>query len=60
MWEKNPKRHFVDPSLGCAALNITPEKLMNDLNTFGLYLMHFMRERLENLCESIECKVISL
>ena len=33
---KNPKRHFVDPSLGCAALNITPEKLMNDLNTFGL------------------------
>ena len=28
---KNPKRHFVDPSLGCAALNITPEKLMNDL-----------------------------
>ena len=23
---KNPKRHFVDPSLGCAILNITPEK----------------------------------
>ena len=28
---KNPKRHFVDPSLGCAILNITPEKLINDL-----------------------------
>ena len=28
---KNPKRHLVDPSLGCAILNITPEKLLNDL-----------------------------
>ena len=34
---KNAKRHFTDPSLGCAALNITPEKLINDLETFGFY-----------------------
>ncbi len=40
---KSPKRHFTDPSLGCAALNITTEKLMNDLDTFGLYF--------EALCE---------
>ena len=29
------KREFVDPSIAAAALNITPEILMQDLNTFG-------------------------
>lgn len=29
-------RHFVDPSLACAALGIGPNDLMNDMNTFGL------------------------
>ena len=29
------KRHFVDPSLACALLNLTEEKLLNDLKTFG-------------------------
>lgn len=29
------KRHFSDPAMACALLNITPDKLMNDLNTFG-------------------------
>lgn len=32
---KSPKRHLTDPSLACAALNLTAEKLMKDLNTFG-------------------------
>jgi predicted AAA+ superfamily ATPase len=31
-----PTRHFVDPSLAAAALRATPEKLLADLNTFGL------------------------
>lgn len=31
-----PTLNFVDPSLACAALNITPSNLLNDLNTFGL------------------------
>lgn len=30
------KRHFVDPSLAVAALRITPERLLKDLNLFGL------------------------
>lgn len=34
---KTPKRHFVNPSIGAALLNITPEKFLKDLNTFGLY-----------------------
>ena len=33
---KSPKRHLVDPSLACASLGFTVEKLLNDFNTFGL------------------------
>ena len=29
---KEPKRHFVDPSLAVAALSATPERLLADLN----------------------------
>lgn len=29
------KRHFCDPSLACAILDLNEKKLMNDLNTFG-------------------------
>lgn len=30
------KRHFVDPSLAVAALRVTPDRLLKDLNLFGL------------------------
>lgn len=32
---KSVKRHFVDPSLSVAALGATPERLINDLKTYG-------------------------
>lgn len=32
---KSAKRHFTDPSLACACLDLTKDKLMNDLRTFG-------------------------
>ena len=32
---KSAKRHFIDPSLACAVLELSEEKLLNDLNTFG-------------------------
>ncbi len=38
------KRHFVDPSLAAAALNLTPQKLMDDFNTFG-FLFESLVER---------------
>lgn len=38
-----PKRHFCDPSLACALLKATPERLIGDLNTFGFMF--------ESLCE---------
>ena len=31
-----PTRHFVDTSIACRALNISPEDLKNDLESFGL------------------------
>ena len=33
---KSAKRHLVDPSLSCASLHLTVEKLMKDHETFGL------------------------
>ena len=33
---KTSKRHLVDPSLACASLGLTVDKLIKDLNTFGL------------------------
>ena len=33
---KSAKRHLVDPSLSCACLQLTTEKLLNDHATFGL------------------------
>ena len=32
---KSAKRHFIDPSLACAVLELSEEKILNDLNTFG-------------------------
>ncbi len=37
------KRHFTDPSLACALLNVTAESLLNDLETLGFLF--------ESLCE---------
>lgn len=38
------KRHFSDPAMACALLNITADKLLADLNTFG-FLFEAMVER---------------
>lgn len=40
---KAPKRHFTDVSLACASLDLTKDKLLNDLRTF--------RFMFEALCE---------
>lgn len=41
---KSPKRHLVDPSLACASLNLTVEKMINDIKTFG-FLFESLVER---------------
>jgi predicted AAA+ superfamily ATPase len=42
MLRKTPKRLFTDPSLAVAALGLSPERLSDDLKTFGFMF--------ENLC----------
>ncbi len=42
--KQSEKRHFADPSISCALLNLTVEKLINDLNTFG-FMFEAMVER---------------
>ena len=54
---KSAKRHFTDPSLGCAVLNITPEKLMNDLETFGFYFEALCERDLRIYAESLDAKL---
>ena len=41
---KSAKRHFTDPSLACACLDLTKDKLMNDLKTFG-FMIESLDER---------------
>ena len=36
-----PTRHFVDTSIACRSLGISPDDLMNDLETFGLFFEDF-------------------
>lgn len=42
--KQSVKRHFVDPALPCAILNLTKEKLINDLNLLG-FLFESLVER---------------
>lgn len=37
----SPTRHFVDTSIAAAALNISPDDLINDPKTFGLFFEDF-------------------
>ncbi len=41
---KSPKRHLVDPSLACASLDLSIEKLMNNHKVFG-YMFESLVER---------------
>ena len=44
---KSVKRYFIDTSLACTCLNLTTEKLMNDLRTFGLMFKSLVQRDLK-------------
>lgn len=46
------KRHFCDPSLACALLKATPEKLIGDLKTFGFLFEALVERDLKIYAES--------
>lgn len=50
---KASKRHLVDPSLSCAVLSLTPDKLINDLKTFGFLFEALVERDLRIYIESL-------
>ena len=51
------KRHFADPSLACALLKATPEKLINDLETLGFLFESLCERDLKIYAESFGAKL---
>ncbi|MBE6550512.1 MAG: ATP-binding protein [Ruminococcaceae bacterium] len=51
------KRHFADPSLACALLGATPEKLLGDLNTLGFMFEALCERDLRIYAESFGAKL---
>ena len=50
---KSPKKHLTDPSLSCALLNLTSQKLISDLNTFGFMFESLVERDLRIYIESL-------
>ena len=55
--KQSEKRHFVDPSLPCAILNLTKEKLLNDLKLFGFLFESLVERDLYTYSESFNAKL---
>ncbi len=55
--KQSEKRHFCDPALTCALLSATPEKLINDLNTFGLLFEALCIRDLKIYAESFDANL---
>jgi predicted AAA+ superfamily ATPase len=53
-----PKRHFVDPSLAVAALGSTPERLLSDLNMFGLLFESLVVRDLRIYAQAADAQVL--
>ena len=51
------KRHFCDPSLACALLGATPEKLIGDLETFGFLFEALCERDLKIYAESFDARL---
>ena len=47
-------RHFIDPSIGTAALGIGPKDLINDLDTFGLFFEDLVVRDLRVYAEALD------
>ena len=50
-------RHFVDSSIGTAALGLGPNDLVNDLNTFGLFFEDLAVRDLRVFAEALDGKL---
>lgn len=55
--KQNQKRHFADPSIACSLLNLTEEKLINDLETFGFLFEAMVARDLKIYANSFDAQV---
>ncbi len=55
--KQSEKRHFADPSIACALLNLTEEKLIGDLETFGFLFEALVERDLKIYASSFDAKV---
>ncbi len=55
--KQSEKRHFIDPSLACALLQLNTEKLIDDLNTFGFLFEGLVERDLRIYAESFGGKL---
>lgn len=55
--KQGEKRHFSDPAMAAALLNLTDEKLLNDLNTFGFLFEALVEHDLNIYAESFGGKL---
>ncbi len=53
-----PTRHFVDPSLAVAALRASPDRLLKDLQLFGLLLESLVVRDLRVYAQAIDGRVL--
>lgn len=53
----SPIRRYTDPSIPCALLRLSPEKLMVDFNTFGLLFESLCVRDLRTYAEAIDAQV---
>ncbi len=51
------KRYFSDPAMACAMLNLTAQKLLNDLNTFEFLFEALVERDLEIYAQSFGGKL---
>ena len=51
------KRHFCDPSLACALLRATPDRLVGDLETFGFLFEALCEHDLRIYAESFDARL---
>ncbi|MDD6240076.1 MAG: DUF4143 domain-containing protein [Eubacteriales bacterium] len=55
--KQSEKHHFVDPSLPCAILSLTKEKLIDDLEYFGFLFESLVERDLLTYADSFSAKV---
>ena len=54
--KQSEKRHFTDPSITCSILNLTEDKLINDLETFGFVFEAMVERDLKIYADSFDAK----